>query len=214
MIMNLVKALLPFLSIAVLFILTGFILVLITDQKELHLSINATTGGSADQFFALYTHIGDGVVVPVIILLASGIKRNNFIQNALLGLVTFALSGLIGQFFKRIVFSDHMRPSHVLEGKLHLIEGVKMHSAYSFPSGHSTVSFALFIFIAFLFRKYRSVQALCAILAILAAYSRVHISQHFVEDIIAGASLGILCFFLFHWIFNQFIFRGKFSIQE
>src|SRR5690606_26118078 len=102
-----------------------------------------------------------------------------------------------------------MRPSKILEGKLNLIEGVDLHSAYSFPSGHATVSFAMFIFLAYLFRNYRWAQGIFAILAVLAAYSRVHISQHFVEDIVAGAFLGITCFFLFRWILNQYVFKNK-----
>mgnify|MGYP003561748457 FL=1 len=39
------------------------------------------------------------------------------------------------------------------------------------------------------------------LLAVLAAYSRVYLSQHFVEDTIAGSWLGIisaiLCYFIF-----------------
>ena len=151
--MKTARALLPFLTISSLFILTGIALVLITDKYELHLAINAQTGGTADQFFAFYTHVGDGIVVPAIIILACLIHRKNLVANLVLGITTFALSGLIAQFFKRIVFSEYLRPSKVLEGQLNLIEGVNLHSAHRFPSGHSTVSFAMFIFLAFLFNK-------------------------------------------------------------
>jgi membrane-associated phospholipid phosphatase len=210
--MKLLRSLLPFLTISGLFILTGFILVMITEKLPLHLSVNAMTGGSSDQFFAIYTHIGDGIVVPIIILLVSLIKKTKFIPHFFLGMVTFAIAGLFAQFLKRIVFSDIGRPSKVLEGQLHLVEGVKLHGSYSFPSGHATVSFGLFIFLAFVFRKYRFAQAICALMAILAAYSRVHISQHFIEDVIAGALLGTLAFFLFHWILNSYIFKGKLDV--
>ncbi|MBD3635893.1 MAG: phosphatase PAP2 family protein [Crocinitomicaceae bacterium] len=211
--MKLIRTLLPFLTIAGLFLLTGLILVLITEKEKLHLSVNGVTGGPYDQFFAWYTYIGDGLVVPVIVLLVSLAYPKKFVPHLVLGLTTFAISGLLAQFFKRVVFSDYFRPSVVLEGKLHLIDGVNMHGGFSFPSGHSTVSFGLFIFIAYVFRKYRSIQGFCAILAILAAYSRVHISQHFIEDIIAGAFLGILTFFLMHWILGKFIFKEKLVVQ-
>ena len=212
--MNVARALLPFLTISALFILTGIILVFITDKYELHMAINAQTGGTADDFFAFYTHIGDGIVVPIIIVLACVVIRKNFLPNLVLGITTFALSGLIAQFFKRIVFPDVLRPSKVLEGQLRLIDGVDLHSAYSFPSGHSTVSFAMFIFLAFLFRKFRWAQGVCGILAVLAAYSRVHISQHFVEDIVAGSFLGVACFFLFRWVYDTYVFKGKLGVQE
>ena len=211
--MKVARALLPFLTVATLFILTGIVLVLITDKHQLHLAINAQTGGTADQFFAFYTHIGDGIVVPIIIILACLLYRKNFLSNFALGITTFALSGLLAQFFKRIVFADYLRPSKVLEGKLKLIEGVELHGAHTFPSGHSTVSFALFIFLAFLFKKYRWAQVTCAILAVLAAYSRVHISQHFVEDIVAGAFLGVTCFFLFRWVYDTYVFKGKLGVE-
>ena len=143
--MKLVKALLPFLTVSALFIITGLVLVFITDKHDLHLAINAQTGGTADDFFAFYTHVGDGLVIPIIIILACIIRRKNLVPHLVLGITTFALSGLLAQFFKRIIFSDYFRPSKVLEGKLKLIEGVDLHSAYSFPSGHATVSFAMFI---------------------------------------------------------------------
>ena len=197
-------------SITILFLVTGLILILITDKNELHLSANAFVGGSADSFFALYTHIGDGITVAILVLLLSLIKPRKFLPVFSLGITTFALSGLISQFFKRIVFPHQFRPTTIFGAEnLNLIEGVKLHGSFSFPSGHSTVSFALFIFVAFIFRKYRWVQIIAAFMAILAAYSRVHISQHFIEDVVAGALLGVSSFYLFHWLYNTYVFKGK-----
>lgn len=212
--MKVARSLLPFLTIASLFIITGIVLVLITDKYQLHLAVNAQTGGTADQFFANYTHIGDGIVVPIIIILACIIRRKNLVANLTLGITTFALSGLLAQFFKRIVFSDYFRPSKVLEGQLKLIDGVDLHSAHTFPSGHATVSFAMFIFLAFLFHRHRWIQVLLANMAVLAAYSRVYLSQHFIEDIVAGSFLGVACFFLFRWVYDTYIFKGKLQIEK
>ena len=130
-------------------------------------------------------------------------------------MTTFALSGLIAQFFKRIVFYDYFRPVRAIGADhLNLIEGVDLHGSFSFPSGHSTVSFALFIFLAYLFRNKRYLQVVFAFMAILAAYSRVHISQHFIHDIIAGAILGIAIFFLVFWIFSTYIFKKKLKLEN
>lgn len=208
--MKLIRELLPFLSIAGLFILTGTILVIITDKIQLHLSANAMVGGDADAFFAYYTHVGDGITVAIAVLLFSLVKYKRFLPYFSLGILTFAISGLLSQFFKRVIFSDVARPSKAIGSEyLNLVDGVDLHGSFSFPSGHSTVSFALFIFIAFVFRKYRSIQAIAAIMAILAAYSRVHLSQHFIEDIIAGAFLGISTFYIIFWVLNRFVFRNK-----
>ena len=167
-------------------------------------------GGSADNFFKYFTHIGDGITVAVIVLAVSLIYRKKFVQYFTLGISTFAISGLAAQFFKRLIFYDIRRPVSVFGPEhLNLVEGVHMHGSNSFPSGHSTVSFALFIFIAFIFRKYRFVQILCAVLAILAAFSRVYLSQHFIEDIVAGAILGIITFYFLFWIINNYIFKNR-----
>ena len=213
MMKELAKSLLPFLSVSFVFLLTGLILVIITEKELLHLSANGFVGGVADQFFAYYTHIGDGIVVPFVILSTCLIKRKEFWANFSLGITSFALTGLLAQFFKRIIFSDQFRPGKIFHtSQLRLVEGVDLHQGFSFPSGHSTASFSLFIFIAFVFRKYRWVQIIAAILAILACYSRVHISQHFIEDILAGAFLGIAGFFLFYYLFKRFIFKENWSI--
>jgi len=213
--MRLAKSILPFLVITTLFLLTGLILISITDKTLLHLSANAFVGGTADTFFKNYTHIGDGVTIAIIIPVICLFDRKKFVPNVLLGMTTFALSGLIAQFFKRIVFYDYFRPVKAIGAEhLNLIEGVDLHGSFSFPSGHSTVSFALFIFLAYLFRSKRYLQVLFAIMAILAAYSRVHISQHFIQDIIAGAILGVGIFFLVYWLFSKYLFKSKLKLEN
>ena len=210
--MKLLKCILPFLFICLLFILTGLFLVLITDKGTLHLSINTLVGGPMDDFFKYFTHIGDGITVAALIVLSSLTVKGKIIPYILLGLSSFALSGLLTQLLKRLVFNGYSRPLKFFGPEnLNLIEGVKLHGSYSFPSGHSTASFALFIFLAFVFRKTKYAQVFFGILAILAAYSRVHISQHFVQDIICGATIGVSIFFFTFWLMNKYIFKTTFK---
>ncbi|MFT4603118.1 MAG: membrane-associated phospholipid phosphatase [Arenicella sp.] len=210
----LLRSLLPFMVIALLFVFTGLTLVLITDKFELHLAINQQIGEPADSFFKYFTHVGDGITAVVLIVIVS-LTTKNKIANGILGLSTLAISGVIAQLLKRQVFSDHLRPTAYFQnGQLKLVEGVDMHAAFSFPSGHSTASFALFIFLAFVFRKYRYVQGLCGIFAVLAAYSRVHISQHFMADIVVGACLGITIFFVLYSVLIKFKFTESIQLQE
>ncbi len=200
-------------AVSLLFIFTGLILVLITDKVPLHLAFNELVGGSADTFFKYFTHVGDGLTVAIVIVLASLFSKEK-IATALLGLISFALSGLFTQLLKRLVFASERRPvAYFGEDQLNLIEGVKMHGSHSFPSGHSTASFALFIFLAFVFRKYRYVQIFCAFGAILAAFSRVHLSQHFTEDVVTGSIIGVSVFFIVYWIFGKFSYTKKAQIQ-
>lgn len=187
------KKMRPFTVAFGLFLLAGSSLVLVTDKGSLHLWFNQWVGGQGDLFFRYYTHVGDGLVAVLIILAISLLKPSypTKIAYAALGISSFLLSGLLAQFLKRVVFSDWVRPiGYFASGQLQLVEGVQLHSAYSFPSGHSTTSFALFFFLAFAFSAHRGWQVACLSMAALAAYSRVYLSQHFLEDTIAGAALG------------------------
>jgi membrane-associated phospholipid phosphatase len=211
---NLLRAILPFMVIALLFVFTGLTLVFITDKFDLHIAINQEIGEPANTFFKYFTHVGDGITAVIVIIVASLFTKNK-IAMGILGLSSLAISGLIAQLLKRQVFSDVLRPTgHFQNGELELIEGVDLHQAFSFPSGHSTASFALFIFIAFAFRKYRFVQIAAGLCAILAAYSRVHISQHFVEDIVAGSCIGIIVFFFMYWVLGRIKFSKGITINE
>ncbi|MEO9533125.1 MAG: phosphatase PAP2 family protein [Crocinitomicaceae bacterium] len=212
--MKLFKAILPFMAFALLFIFTGLILVFITDKFELHVAINQQIGEPANSFFKYFTHIGDGLTAVILIVIAALFTKHK-IAYGIFGLATLAISGLLAQLFKRQVFSDVLRPSGVFKnGEIEFIQGVDLHAAYSFPSGHSTASFALFVFLAFVFRKKRYAQAIFAICAILAAYSRVHISQHFTEDIVAGACLGILTFFGVYYLMGKINYTKTIQVNE
>jgi membrane-associated phospholipid phosphatase len=69
----------------------------------------------------------------------------------------------------------------------------------SFPSGHATTTFSLFCLLSLLAVK-RGWGWLWFALALLAAYSRVYLGQHFFGDIFAGAVIGtsasVACYLL------------------
>ncbi len=66
---------------------------------------------------------------------------------------------------------------------------------YSFPSGHSSITFQSASFIHF---RYGLSYAILPYLgAAFTAYSRVDADKHYVSDVIAGASIGILSSYLF-----------------
>jgi membrane-associated phospholipid phosphatase len=82
-------------------------------------------------------------------------------------------------------------------------------SSYSFPSGHASVSLAVYGTIAFIAaRQLSNVRArlallvAAAILILLIGISRLYLGVHFLTDVIAGFSLGLawvtLCVLLLH----------------
>ncbi len=82
-------------------------------------------------------------------------------------------------------------------------------SSYSFPSGHASVSLAVYGTIAFIAaRQLENVRArlavlvAAAVLILLIGISRLYLGVHFLTDVIAGFSLGLawvtLCVLLLH----------------
>ncbi|MBT3648262.1 MAG: phosphatase PAP2 family protein [Flavobacteriales bacterium] len=158
-----------------------------TDKLDLHLWINQLNHPLTDTIFRYLTHLGDGIFAGLIVLIIFFYK----IRYAVIGLVGVFGSGIFSQLLKRLIYDDHYRPSKVFESlaDLHFVDGVILYSRHSFPSGHATTAFALFLFLAFL-APYKWVRAVCFGLAIVTAFSRVYISQHFFEDIYVGSLIG------------------------
>ncbi|MBN1144606.1 MAG: phosphatase PAP2 family protein [Bacteroidales bacterium] len=187
-----------------LFLLPYFILLLllipfffIYTKGEMHLHVNQYHTAFFDWFFRHVTFMGDGlfVIVPAIILLFFSLRHFVLLACAYLG------SGLITQILKRVFFEDMARPGRFLAGaQLHLVDGVDLLSGRSFPSGHSTSAFALFLCLA-LISKNKIFKITCFVLACLTAFSRVYLSQHFIMDIYAGSIIGTLTAIGFYYLF-------------
>lgn len=183
-------------TIALLLIIAGVIL-FSNDKTSIHLAINSLHSASFDFFFKYFTYVGDGFFVAfgILVLGLFALKENGW-RPLVYGWLLLIISGAAAQFFKRVVFPDALRPSAFLQGhELHLVDGVQMHAHHSFPSGHSTAAFAFFGFVTiYYFRNKPFFQVLMALTAALVGYSRMYLSQHFLEDIVAGTILG--CSFL------------------
>ena len=99
------------------------------------------------------------------------------------------LSGFLGEIIiKHLV--GRMRPSKFILPEDMLI---KKPRTYSFPSGHTSSSFAAASIISS-YNVYFAIPAF--ILAILIAFSRLYLRVHYPSDVIAGAALGVLSAFL------------------
>jgi membrane-associated phospholipid phosphatase len=122
-------------------------------------------------------------------------------RKGLFILCTFLISSGLVQFLKRLVFTDNPRPVSLFRDlglELHRVEGVKYLYHFSFPSGHSTTVFAMFIGLA-LMTKNKLLKLLLLISAYIIAYSRVYLSQHFLIDILTGSLIGtVSAFFIFY----------------
>lgn len=170
-----------------LFTVTSIVSICLYSKFSLHLLVNQFHTSFFDVFFKYVTHLGDGVMFGVLALLFLFIKR----KMALVFIVGGVLTLLVTHLFKKVIFKGIPRPVGALgEEALHLVDGVKMALWNSFPSGHTTTAFAIFTILCLYFSKCKS-QYLWMSLAIIAGFSRVYLSQHFLIDIFVGSFLGI-----------------------
>lgn len=180
---------------------------------QLQLLVNQTHTPFQDAFFKLATSVGNGWTVSVAVLAVAlyhfgDVKR--MFSVWLLGMFSLLSCGILAQFLKRVVFPHARRPISVIgRESLYLVTGVEVQHAYSFPSGHATVAFAFFSFLAFLLHRKKYLQLPMALCAALVAYSRVYLSQHFTGDILAGTLLGIAGFFIAYLILDRWLERSK-----
>lgn len=152
------------------------------------LLINGHNNEVSDRFFTIVTHLGDGKVFIALILVLLFVR----FSYTLAALSAWAGHGLICSILKRQVFSDMLRPAGLLDHDLlHFVPGVDVHNNYSFPSGHTATAFCLAILISLLVRN-KIVFFISIAFALIIAYSRVYLLQHFVVDVAGGAVIGTL----------------------
>jgi membrane-associated phospholipid phosphatase len=99
-----------------------------------------------------------------------------------------------------VVFPGRLRPMGIFENKglsIHLVDGVTIHVANSFPSGHTISAFSLALVLA-LYLKNKYWGGILCFCAILVAYSRMYLFQHFCVDIFVGSMLGVALSAMFH----------------
>lgn len=156
--------------------------------------------GVFDSFFKYVTHLGDGLFAFIVaaIYLFFSVRISFYIILSYLG------AGIVSLILKHVVFPHVFRPHHVFQYYIHQnlpeIDGVEFIGSNSFPSGHALSAFALFFCLLFV-AKNHLLKLSCFILALLAAYSRVYLSQHWLVDIYVGSIIGVLFSLVFYVVF-------------
>lgn len=116
--------------------------------------------------------------------------------NFVFGLAWAHLMGEI--IIKHIV--KRVRPCHTLDDDEQLIDRPRF---YSFPSGHTTASFAM-VGVALMRCKVITFMPIL-MLAMLIAFSRIYLRVHYLTDVIAGMILGLTCGICSVLIFNTVV---------
>ncbi len=183
----------------------GGILILNTEKGTWELWVNRHYMPFFNTFFMYFTHIGDGLtfaIVNVFLCFFVYMKdRKNTLKFFIFAFSSFILTGLFTQFIKNFIFPEAVRPSVELAHYfLQPIAGLEWQEYNSFPSGHSTsvFSMAFVLLITFCSNKnntenqYKIIffNILFASVAILGAFSRMYLLQHFLVDIYVGSLIG------------------------
>lgn len=178
------------------------------DKVQIHKLINAHVGNVFfDNFFKYITDFGDGIFAIILILIIGYYN----VKNAAYILSSYVLASLFTTVLKRIFYPHIFRPDFTFKyfvgEKLNLVDGVNMLSSNSFPSGHATSAFAVFIALLFICKSH-SLKLLIFITAILTSFSRTYISQHWLIDIYVGSVIGFVAAIVLYVVFYR---QSKFT---
>lgn len=134
------------------------------------------------------TELGNGLYyVPVLAIML--FVRFRWATVIALAGILHAIAILV---LKRLIFPDALRPAGLMDKSLlHFVPGVNVHTALSFPSGHTATAFAFLLIISLYFNN-RWLTLLFAVLALLAGLSRIYLVQHFLVDVAAGSTIGFI----------------------
>jgi membrane-associated phospholipid phosphatase len=177
-----------FLITTLVMVLPALMLIFTREKLLLHAWLNSRHGPVGDHFFSYATHLADGWVPLVLSLVLLFIKD---LRSFLMMALSTGLSAVITQFLKRMVFGEWDRPFMFQEelGDMAWVLGLDLHHHFSFPSGHATAAFSMCMALAVISGRSRLAVPF-AVLAAVLAFSRVYLSQHFLEDIAAGSLIG------------------------
>ncbi|MFZ4507029.1 MAG: phosphatase PAP2 family protein [Fimbriimonas sp.] len=141
-------------------------------------------GPILDPFFWVFSSLGLGYVQLLLSALVLCFPRYRRLFWPLV--LAIAISGLpLAQVFKQFIYRE--RPSHLVWA--HPQEGFKYDS---FPSGHTSTSFAVAFLLCFLLpRRFAWVKVLALVLATCVGISRIYRGVHWPSDVVAGVFCGL-----------------------
>lgn len=176
-----------------LLIFSGGILLFLNTKVEVTMWTNIHHTPFLD-FLSYNINMVGEAFFTLLVLLVIGIIRDW--KLALKAALCFLSAAIVVQFIKHVVFPGELRPTqyfplYIPDFDLRLLDGVIQLKTESFPSGHTGAAFSIMTFLA-LYMPDKRWNWLLVVPALLVAYARVYMSQHFVTDVYAGMIIGVV----------------------
>jgi membrane-associated phospholipid phosphatase len=169
-----------------LLLIAGAIVLMLINKGDAVIFFNDWRGSFWDSVFIFLSGVGEGLYFSILLLII-GVFSFRYI---VLGVSAYLASGAVTQILKnifkiqrpKVFFSDTDLVTYVAD--------FRMLSSNSFPSGHTTSGFAIFLFLA-LISKNKQIGMVFLFCALLVGLSRVYLVQHFLVDIYFGSLVGV-----------------------
>jgi len=161
---------------------------LLFTKDEIYFAVNMRHADLLDTIEPYITDLGNGWTIVVLAAIAA---LYNY-RVAFLMATTFAITSLAVQIAKfafdaprpKLYFKDQVN-------KLHFVKGVEILSHNSFPSGHTLTAFAMGVLFTYLLKN-KNRAILLLLYGIMVGFSRMYLSEHFFEDVVAGSIMGVV----------------------
>ncbi len=194
------------------YLLVVGIIILTKEKLDAHLWINQFHSNFFDYFFYYTTQIVEAKMAAIILIIVMLVKD---FKSSLIILIACLVTALLITGGLKPLFG-YTRPVVQLPELRLLPEFFKMKQnvANSFPSGHTTLGFAMFASLALAARN-KNWGYLFGVLAAIVGFSRVYLSQHFFEDIFVGSIIGTVGSFLIYFWLDRYSFGilSKYSLR-
>jgi len=175
------------------------------DAKLLYMIESTFKSNIMDHVMLFFTRMGDFGLVWIAAGLMLAFTSKYRRAGACL-LMALAAGAIVGNLVMKPLIA-RPRPFMELEGIKNIL-GISF--SYSFPSGHTTSSFAA----AYMLTRYFGKKgALAYIPATLIAFSRMYFFVHYPSDIIGGIVTGTLCAHMVHEVSKK-ITKMSFPLQN
>ena len=192
-----------YLSLSLLVLVAMVIALVAVPKAELHMWLNGTHTPWLDSFFRHYSNFVKWPVYVLMLLPLLVWKPGWTVvfasTEAASALVIHVVKAIFNMprpktFFEELIAAN---PSLSADWQQIMVDGVRMHSWHSFPSGHTATFFVFFSLCAFIYvyerwPRGKEASVVCLILALLGGYSRIYLSQHFLMDVCGGMAEGVL----------------------